>query len=405
MLNLVRILSFSWMVSCSDAIDLPIAEKGYSLQLMVSTGNMGGNLESGTQEEQAIHSIYIYAYDDNYQTHLPDFYEDNNVDEPYGGTYAFDMKVYDAGTKRFYVFVNPPEYIRSELVYNADEQKLKNLAIYQSKPLKKISDLQQTVDGRTERNGGQSEKIGNKIGLPMGNFFEARVGFEDGNSNQLWLYPLDVSGTKIQSSIPLYRSMGKMTIRARMKKIGKSKNNLSITQIKMFNYTINGFYLPKWQTKNGECYWKQTGSVFWGWNQDLKMDLNQLVKQENAVMDQPEDLLKTPVLIDSEEFKKMTSFYLCQNSYGPDTKISGDWNGLEDPVGNRITKLSVTMNDGRKTEIALPFLCRNDHLIVNLTITLQGILVNFEKWKETTVHPDWEDEVVSESAPQENKIL
>lgn len=393
-LNLLCALPLCWLAACAETDDLPEGKDGHLLQLMVSTGTMGGDSGSGTSEEQAIHSIYVYAYDDKYPTNLPDFYENKKVEQTAAsGTYAFPMNVYDAGTKRFYVFVNPPEYIRQELVYNADEAKLKSLSIYQNKPLKNIADLQQTIDGKA---GGRGNRYNGPVGLPMSNAFEVQVDFEEGNPRQLWLYPMKRDGNnKIQGSIPLFRALGKMTIQARMKDgVNVPKASVTIKRLKIFNYTANGSGLPVWQLSKEDCYWQKNDKNRWNWNSGLKMDLEQLVLKENAIMDQTVDLLDKAVVVD-EQLTTLTTFYLCQNSYGPDAQLAqGEWNGLPDPVGNRITKLSVELQDGRKTEVPLPFLCRNDHLTVTLTITLHGITVEFEKWKEVVVHPDWNDEVV-----------
>lgn len=393
-LNLLCVLPLCWLAACSSDTD-GLQEEYMSrnlLQLMVSTGNMEGEQGTVTDEEQAIHSIYVYAYDDAYESKLPDFYKDENVDNPDGGTYAFQMKVYDKGEKRFYVFVNPPEYVRQELVYNADESKLKSLDIFQREPLKNIADLQQTIDGKVVNN--KIGKHNGKVGLPMTNFFKAIVDFEPNNPRQLWLYPIKEQTHKIDGSIPLFRSMGKITIQACMKKEVASvgKGNVTISQINIFNYTTNGSCLPMWKINENDCFWKDSN-----WNPDLKMDLEKMVLKENAVQVQPVPLLEKSIEVGATNVD-LISFYLCQNSYGPDSKIEGNWNGLVDTDGNRITKLSVTLDDGRKTEVPLPFLCRNDHLTVKLTITLHGILVTFEKWKELIVHPDWSDDVVP--APQ-----
>ena len=66
--------------------------------------------------------------------------------------------------------------------------------------------------------------------------------------------------------------------------------------------------------------------------------------------------------------------------------------GLADTQGNRTTKLTVNLSDGRNSEFSLPYLRRNDHLTVYLKISEYAILFDFKIWNLVTVTPDWNEE-------------
>lgn len=382
-----RVLACVWAMlaffACS-APDMPgDGRPGESyLTLRVSAGNTEDPV-AVPAGENVIHSIYVYAFDDAYPSPIPDYYSDENVGAN-DGIHAFRMKVYDKGVKRFYVFVNPPAYVREKLVYNAVEAELKALEVYSSCPLYNIADLQQSVEGDAE------QEIVAQKGFPMGNVFEAKVAFDPANPKRLRLYPVSAvpsPATELKDRIPLFRAMGKITVKAKMAK-GEDGNQIHIRKMALFNYTMNGVFLPVWEDL-ADCW------LDGGWNPYLLLDLQTLAGYEKYVEVDPFDLLGPQgEVIDSEVPRILSTFYLCQNSYGPDSGISGTWNGLEDPVGNRISKMALWLGDGREVEVSLPFLCRNDHLTVNLTVSRNGMNIVFEKWKELEVNPDWSDEIV-----------
>lgn len=111
-------------------------ESEYCIDLMVSTRK---SEVQGYNDEQHIHSVYVYAFDDKYLS-MPDVYFASKIDNAQSGTYPFKMKIQDEGTKRFYIFVNPPKYILSELKPVVREDLLKNLAVYIYNPTFRIID-------------------------------------------------------------------------------------------------------------------------------------------------------------------------------------------------------------------------------------------------------------------------
>jgi hypothetical protein len=53
----------------------------------------------------------------------------------------------------------------------------------------------------------------------------------------------------------------------------------------------------------------------------------------------------------------------------------------------------VYLSDGRISEVELPYLKRNDHLNIRLAITANTLQVEFQKWNQSDVLPDWDDGV------------
>ncbi len=379
--------------SCSkeDAEQNDIESKRYSLELSVSS--RGGETETGLDDinERRINSIYVFAYDDNYIT-SPDYMKDVKVKGGDNGTYQLKMQVRNTGKKRFYLFVNPPENIKSILEDpKSTEGRLKSLTIDMNKPLGN-----------------------NSAGLPMSNCFEAYV---DGISNdnhtnskadEVFMFPDGLRKNNKIVEIPVFRSLGKITVQAYLKKgnaridnVGSAPTKqLSIKELSIFNFNADGSALPIWSLdKDKQNYWTpkgQTTSDEYEWNNDLKLDLSVMSKMEVLIVNEItklENINNTPISSsDINNPDKITHFYLCQNSFGE--KISADeQDGVVDVDGNRTTKMIVTLSDGRVSEIPLPYLRRNDNLKVRLAINEFKIDAEFLIWKEASVTPDWDEEI------------
>ncbi len=397
--RILYISLFLLLVACLDTDVRHEPQKEYFLQMHVSTGKMrsygnAGSVENASPDEKRIHSVYVYAFDDNYPVSLSDYYADERVNDAQGklGQYSFKMKIYDSGSKRFYIFVNPPPYVRSELVANCPEDRLKTLKIYQNEPSFSVNDLQQVIGDEVIADASK--------GFPMSNCFSADLKVSPSNPLQVLLYPSVPDVFQPINVIPLFRSLGKISIEA---KLDDGALPVAINGISIFNYTGDGALLPVWQ---GENYWVARDRVA-VWNTDLKMNFEEMVFNETLAISDLFPLLEQPVLLNKgDTFQSLVSCYLCQNSYGKQQNADvGLQNGLEDLVGNRITQLRISLSDGRESEIRLPFLCRNDHLKVKFIISPNVVNVHFEKWKELEVHPDWNEEVLGKSVTIETAFI
>lgn len=133
------------------------------------------------------------------------------------------------------------------------------------------------------------------------------------------------------------------------------------------------------------------------WNPSLTLNLEEMVERETRVGTEAVEVLEKPAVITPEHNSKdnpqlISDFYLCQNSYGE--AMQGETQqGMPDTVGNRITKLVVELEDGRISEIPLPYLLRNDHLKIRISVTDQRIEADFHKWQLEEVSPEWDDGV------------
>lgn len=370
------------LVSCSheaDGGETAVPEDGYSIDLMVSSRGDGAQ----TDDEKHIHSVYVYAYDDNYLS-SPDYHFDRQVNSANQGVYPFRMKIHDVGQKRFYVIVNPPKYIVSELKPKVREDFLKSLSLYMYNPAFRIDDIPQSIDGVSKNT--------RPTGFPMGNMFEAYVGQLHENHRDVYLFAqkdaLDPSPIR---DIPLFRSLGKITVLARLNS-NYSGRTVAVDQIELFNYTGDGYLLPYWD--NAEPYWSLRNNLM-VWNPDLRLDLETMAGHETKTLTTPYKLLRAPVEIQSKQMVStpITKFYLCQNSFGRKANALDRQEGLPDVMGNRESRMMVYLNDGRVSEVILPFLRRNDNLRVTLAISEFGLNVEFEKWNTSDVNPDW-DEVI-----------
>ncbi len=388
------LLVHSLISSCSkeDAEQNDIESKRYSLELSVSS--RGGEAETGLDDikERSINSIYVFAYDDNYIT-SPDYMKDAKVKDGDNGTYQLKMPMRDKGKKRFYIFINPTENIKQVLDDpKSTEDRLKSLTIDMNKPL----------NGPSLTN------------MPMSNCFEAYV---DGMSNdnhtnskadEVFLYPDLLRKDNKITEIPVFRSLGKITVQAYLKKgnnrmdyVGQAlTNQLSIKELSIFNFNADGSALPIWELNHNELnYWVLSGNASndnYEWNKNLKLDLTTMSKREELIVNNITSLNidnKNPISSsDRNNPDKITHFYLCQNSFG-EKILDTEQEGVKDVDGNRTTKMIVALNDGRVSEIPLPYLRRNDNLKVRLAINEFKIDADFEIWKQSTVTPDWSEEI------------
>ncbi len=362
----------------------------FLLELSVSSRNA----ETGQTDikEREIKSIYAYAFDDNYPT-SPDYMFDTGVKGGESGTYQLNMPIHDRGKKRFYLFVNPPANIKEVLVPKCPEERLKSLLIYQNTPMADVYDT----------------------GLPMSNCFEAYVdgvsndSHNDGTADEVFLYPDMLKKTNRIVEIPVFRSLGKITVQAYVKgeydMTGKGAQTsavaLKIVMLKIFNFNADGSALPLWETNGDRCeYWELAGNTTidnYVWNKDLKLDLKAMSKNETMIINDISEVeIKNDKALSSSDRENpdyVTHFYLCQNSYGNKASSPDEQEGVTDDDGNRTTKMIVALSDGRVSEIALPYLRRNDNLILRLAINSFKIEVDFDIWKESVVTPEWDEEI------------
>lgn len=376
---------------------LPYPGQGHLLDMQVSVGQSASG-QPDDPAETTIHSVYVYAYDDLYPSALPDFYADPLVNQGAGvqHKYSFKMKIYDEGYKRFYVFVNPPAYIREQLVYNNTEAKLKSLNLYLNEPLTDIRRLPQSIDGIPESQANRA------TGFPMSNYFEAYARFPMTNSPHISLFASS-SGTEVIHSIPLFRALGNIRITAWRKGYDRPDHPeaVAIQKIELFRFGGKGTALPTWQ--ESVDYWiedPQTASAVW--NPYLALDLKQMAVHEDQLITDPFSLLRQPVEIPYEynspdRAYPVHSCYLVQNSYGDRANADDPEEGLHDAIGDRITHMKVYLNDGRISEMELPYLRRNDRLNIRLAISKYNMDVTFEKWNTSDVNPEWGEQIVSSS--------
>lgn len=380
-------LPFLLLVACHGSNGFSETDQECFLELQVSTGQMKGGGNGGViaeaSAEKSIRSIYVYAFDDNYPDYVRDYYAEDKVNDGLGelGKYRFKMKIYGIGHKRFYVFVNPPQYVRRELAKECPENRLKSLTLYQYKPFLDVKNVQQSIENAAD--------VANPTGFPMSNYFEADLKGAESNPSHMLLFPLN--GHCPIDEIPLFRSFGKISVEAQLKNDAMSVP-VDVTKIDIFNYTGNGLFLSEWQ---GKDFWISGGQSSI-WNMDMKMNLEKMAIHETRVFVDPFLLLSQPVRVDKTSSWTPLGFcYLCQNSYGRQENLdAGMQNGLEDVIGNRISQMRITLSDGRENTVLLPFLCRNDHLKVKFVISRNVLQVYFEKWQELEVHPDWNDEIL-----------
>lgn len=382
--------------SCTKEQEGGVRHTPYTLDFTVSSDHSraASGEEDADSEENLIRSLYVYAFDDHYPT--PDYYAESSINSGAGvaGEYSIRMDIYDVGAKRFYLIANPPAYVVTQLVPSCSEQRLKALTLQLQKPIFRMAEMPQNMDGLTQPDDR---------GFPMGNVVTAWAVLPDGASRQMTLLPAadagDASTPPIQS-IPLIRSLGKIKVNAYLQ--DGNDTPVTVTGLKIYNFTGNGSFLPVWDTA---AEWVENeGQTVWNPGKTLNLAAHALQETKLQAVatsvfgsNQAADA-SHPGYIDGtctqDTPKEITAFYLCQNSYGQKTDADVQ-EGLDDAVGNRTTRLVVSLSDGRHNEINLPYLRRNDRLTVRLGISQYAIQFDFRLWNLSTVDPDWSEEVES----------
>ena len=342
---------------------------------------------ASADEENIIRRLYIYAYDDSHA--FPDYYCNTLVNNGNGanGTFRVEMAINGMGKKRFYMVANPPRYVEEMLTTICPEGTLKTLGMVITKPLENMGELPQEEDGSI---------IGDS-GFPMANYMEAYVSLGE-KDKELVLYPEDGKGGGRIVSIPLFRSLAKVSVSVWRENCADDEV-VAVKRLSLYNYTLNGFIGPKWDISEDSPVWVggDASSSTARWNPSLLMDLKEMVKRETRVGNDAVSVLDSPAIITPDHNTKETpqlisDFYLCQNSYGE--AMTGETQSvIPDVEGNRTTRLVVELEDGRLSTIPLPYLLRNDHLKIRISVTDQKIKADFHKWELEEVSPDWDDGV------------
>lgn len=342
---------------------------------------------ASTDEEKLIRKLYIYAYDDVHAN--PDFFCDTLVNNGNGaqGTLRVEMAINGTGKKRFYMVANPPHYVQKLLTTTCPEGTLSNLGMTIVRPMESMGELPQTEDGSITGNSG----------FPMANYMEAYVS-EGEKDKELVLHPEENQAGGRIMSIPLFRSLAKISVLV-WRENCEDDEVVAVKRMSLFNYTLNGFLGPKWDISDDCPVWVggDASSPIASWNPSLTLNLEEMVERETRVGTEAVEVLEKPAVITPEHNSKdnpqlISDFYLCQNSYGE--AMQGETQqGMPDTVGNRITKLVVELEDGRISEISLPYLLRNDHLKIRISVTDQRIEADFHKWQLEEVSPEWDDGV------------
>lgn len=377
-LYIATLICTATLPSCSDEnmTEQTPESRNYELSFDVATRATG----SETDEEVEFRSLYIYAYDDANGT--VDFYEKTGISRK-KNKYAIRMSIQKEGKKRFYVIANPPSYIANQLTATSSEANLQSLMIAMQGIAYKMSDLPQNADGVSDTGGD--------TGFPMANRMTAYARLTDAANRRMTLHTEQTDGLMI-TTLPVIRCLGKISVKAYLD--NGNTTPVKINNLSIYRFAGDGYFLPVWE--EGSNDWKSISSnpAYAEWNSDKKLNLTEMGKKEEHLITNTVSVLPGAVEVDATKkgsAQSVTSFYLCQNSYGEAIKDKNEQAGLEDTEGNRATRLVVGLSDGRSSENTLPYLRRNDHLTIYLKVSAYAINFDFKVWNLVTVTPDWEE--------------
>lgn len=377
-LYIATLICTATLPSCSDEnmTEQTPESRNYELSFDVATRAT----DSETDEKVEFRSLYIYAYDDANGT--VDFYKETGISR-IKNKYAIQMSIQKEGKKRFYVIANPPSYIANQLTATSSEANLQSLMIAMQGIAYNMSDLPQNADGVSDTGGD--------TGFPMANRMTAYARLTDAANRRMTLHTEQTDGLMI-TTLPVIRCLGKISVKAYL---GNGNTTpVKINNLSIYRFAGDGYFLPVWEEDSND--WKPISSnpAYAEWNSDKKLNLTEMGKKEEHLITNTVSVLPGAVEVDATEVesaKSVTSFYLCQNSYGEAIKDTNEQAGLEDTEGNRATRLVVGLSDGRSSEKTLPYLRRNDHLTIYLKVSAYAINFDFKVWNLVTVTPDWKE--------------
>ena len=376
-LYIATLICTATLPSCSDEnmTEQTPESRNYELSFDVATRAT----DSETDEEVEFRSLYIYAYDDANGT--VDFYKETGISR-IKNKYAIQMSIQKEGKKRFYVIANPPSYIANQLTATSSEANLQSLMIAMQGIAYKMSDLPQNADGVSDTGGD--------TGFPMANRMTAYARLTDAANRRMTLHAEQTDGLMI-TTLPVIRCLGKISVKAYLD--NGNTTPVKINNLSIYRFAGDGYFLPVWE-EDREDWQSPSNSAYAKWNSDKRLNLTEMGKKEELLITNTVSVLPVAVEVrgsGQEAAVQITSFYLCQNSYG-EAINANEQAGLEDTEGNRATRLVVGLSDGRSSEKTLPYLRRNDHLTIYLKVSAYAINFDFKVWNLVTVTPDWEEQ-------------
>lgn len=376
-LYIATLICTATLPACSDEnmTEQTPESRNYELSFDVATRAT----DSETDEEVEFRSLYIYAYDDANGT--VDFYKEIGINRK-KNKYAIRMSIQKEGKKRFYVIANPPSYIANQLTATSSEANLQSLMIAMQGIAYKMSDLPQNADGVSDTGGD--------TGFPMANRMTAYARLTDAANRRMTLHTEQTDGLMI-TTLPVIRCLGKISVKAYLDK--GNTTPVKINNLSIYRFAGDGYFLPVWKEDIGDWKSMSSGSAYAKWNSDKRLNLTEMGKKEEHLITNTVSVLPVAVEVGvsgKEAAVPITSFYLCQNSYGEAIDVD-EQAGLEDTEGNRATRLVVGLSDGRSSEKTLPYLRRNDHLTIYLKVSAYAINFDFKVWNLVTVTPDWKE--------------
>lgn len=352
----------SLLAACSDIEQIePAPRQEGKVTLSVDVGvaptATGDNSDAGTAEENKIHTLYIFAYNQGTNSYCEaKRFDAYTLQETSQGSYHLEMDV-TPGTKRFYLIANPQTELRSDLTGYSQEE-LQNL---------KMTTLQNHKDGDEQHVNDQLQATLSTRGLPMSMSIRGTVTPGNSPSSNATLTLEDNS-----SSFSLVRAVAKVQIICKVNR-EVTNTSLNLNKLEILHANRTCYLLPKYKIENN--LW-----VF-DWPSMMEgADLSRTVGYQYGKQERG-----------SEEWRiyDRGTHYLYENYFGKGL-LTDPGDGLTDDSKN--SQLHIVLSDSRDKSYDLTYLRRNHYLVVTIHIWATNIECEVTPWTEEVIYPDYNEQ-------------
>ncbi|WP_459189037.1 fimbrial protein [Parabacteroides sp. APC149_11_2_Y6] len=374
------------LLSCSNEVPMeeednhsslvPEGKVMLTMAVRAATPFGSGDSSLGTEAERTINSLYVFVFNIGTSQYCEaKRFSTYDMEQKEDGSYTFSMQV-TPGNKRFYLVANPLISFRDDLAgyTQAELQDLKTIT------------LDNHADGVTEYNPSFSsghlpdqmeQALNTGKGIPMSMSVTGRIELDKSKPQGASGYQGNLTLDDGSANFNLVRAVAKIKLVCHVQNYLYG-SNFSLETLEIIRSNRSTFLFPKYDVQAGK----------WVIDFPFMMEgclLNRTVGFESGKLVYANDG-------QWREFERGTH-YFYENYFGP-TLPDDTLQGLIDET--KYTQIHVVCSDGRDKIFTLPYLKRNDFLIVTINITPSMIICDVSPWEEESIYPDYKDEITGE---------
>lgn len=373
------------LLSCSNEIPVdgednhgslvPEGKVLLTMAVRAATPSDSDDASLGTEAERTINSLYVFVFNIGSSQYCEakkfGFYDMERKED---GSYTFSMQV-TPGNKRFYLVANPRNSFRDDLTsytqVELQEMKTMRLDDHQDNWAQYLPFVSGHLPDQIE------QALNTEKGIPMSMSVTGRIELDKNGVQEQHGYPGTLTLDDGSASFNLLRVVAKIKLICRAQSY-LSGNNFSLETLEIIQSNRDAFLFPKYEVQGGK------------WMVDFPSMMEGCVLNRKVGFEYG----KQGGYNDGrwEEFDRGTH-YFYENYFGP-TLSDDKLQGLVDDT--KYSQIHVVCDDGRDKLFPLPYLKRNDFLVVTISISPSTIFCDVTPWEEESIYPDYNDEITGD---------